>query len=127
MRILIAEDNLDNSEMLSRRLRKRGYEVMLAFDGAEAVREASSQLPDVILMDVSMPVMSGLEAAQELRKHDATRNIPIIALTAHAMSSDRQACIDSGCTSFATKPIDFAALIDLIERHHTPAHVWSIE
>jgi two-component system, cell cycle response regulator DivK len=123
MRILIAEDNVDNSEMLSRRLRKRGYEVLLAFDGSEAVREACSQLPDVILMDVSMPVMSGLEAAQELRRQEATRHIPIIALTAHAMSSDRQACIDAGCTSFATKPIDFAALIDLIEHHHNAAHV----
>lgn len=123
MRILIAEDNLDNSEMLSRRLRKRGYEVLLAFDGGQAVSAAQSQRPDVILMDVSMPVMSGLEAAQALRQIDATRDIPIIALTAHAMSSDRQACIDAGCTSFATKPIDFPALIDLIERHNSPVHV----
>jgi two-component system, cell cycle response regulator DivK len=119
MRVLIAEDNIDNSEMLSRRLRKRGYEVLHAFDGAQAVSEAEKQLPDVILMDISMPVMSGLEAAQALRQIDATQNIPIIALTAHAMSSDRQACIDSGCTSFATKPIDFPALIDLIERYNS--------
>ncbi len=118
MRILIAEDNADNREMLSRRLRKRGFEVLIAVDGGEAVRVARDELPDVILMDISMPVMSGLEAAQALRKIDATCNIPIIALTAHAMSSDRQACIDAGCTSFATKPIDFAALIDLIEHHH---------
>jgi two-component system, cell cycle response regulator DivK len=119
MRILIAEDNLDNSEMLSRRLRKRGFDVLLAFDGAEAVSVAERQLPDAILMDVSMPVMSGLEATRALREIDATRHIPIIALTAHAMSSDRQACIEAGCTSFATKPIDFLALIDLIERHNS--------
>jgi two-component system, cell cycle response regulator DivK len=121
LRVLIAEDNVDNSEMLSRRLRRHGYEVLLAFDGGQAVSEAQKQLPDVILMDVSMPVMSGLEAAQALRQIDATRHIPIIALTAHAMSSDHKACIDAGCTSYATKPIDFPALIDLIERHHCGA------
>jgi two-component system, cell cycle response regulator DivK len=117
MRILIAEDNADNRDMLSRRLQKRGYEVLLAHDGAEAVQQACTLLPDVILMDVSMPVMSGLEAAQALRKIEATRTMPIIALTAHAMSSDRQACIEAGCSSFTTKPIDFAALIGLIECH----------
>jgi two-component system, cell cycle response regulator DivK len=118
LRVLIAEDNRDNSDMLSRRLRKRGYDVLLAFDGGEAVSETEKHLPDVVLMDVSMPVMSGLEAAKALRQIESTRDIPIIALTAHAMSSDRQACIDAGCTSFATKPIDFPALIDLIERHN---------
>jgi two-component system, cell cycle response regulator DivK len=117
MRILIAEDNPDNREMLSRRLRKRGYDILLAQDGAEAVESAQNHLPDVILMDVSMPVMSGLEAAKMLRSIHSTQDIPIIALTAHAMPSDRQACIEAGCTSFATKPIDFPALIDLIERH----------
>jgi two-component system, cell cycle response regulator DivK len=118
MRILIAEDNPDNREMLSRRLRKRGYDILLAEDGAEAVEHAQTHLPDVILMDVSMPVMSGLEAAQQLRTISSTKAIPIIALTAHAMPSDRQACMEAGCTSFATKPIDFPALIDLIERHN---------
>jgi two-component system, cell cycle response regulator DivK len=118
MRILIAEDNPDNREMLSRRLRRRGYDIVLAQDGAEAVQAAQAQAPDVILMDVSMPVMSGLEAARALRALPATQAIPIIALTAHAMPSDRQACIEAGCNSFATKPIDFPALIDLIERHN---------
>jgi two-component system, cell cycle response regulator DivK len=117
MRILIAEDNADNRDMISRRLKKRGYEIALAHDGAEAVRDATALQPDLILMDISMPVMSGLEATAAIRKIDTIKHIPIIALTAHALHSDREACKAAGCNEFATKPLDFVALIDLIEKY----------
>lgn len=115
MRILIAEDHADNREMLTRRLERRGYEVHTAENGQEAVERAQSLTPDLILMDISMPVMSGLEATRALRKLPATRTIKIIALTAHAMDSARQECMDAGCDAFATKPVDFAALLSTIE------------
>lgn len=115
MRILIAEDHPDNREMLTRRLERRGYEVHTAENGAEAVDRAQSLSPDLILMDISMPVMSGLEATRTLRGIPETRDIKIIALTAHAMDTARQECMDAGCNAFATKPVDFAALLNTIE------------
>ncbi len=115
MRILIAEDHPDNREMLTRRLERRGYEVHTAENGAEAVDRAQSLNPDLILMDISMPVMSGLEATRTLRGIAATADIKIIALTAHAMDTARQECMDAGCNAFATKPVDFAALLNTIE------------
>jgi CheY-like chemotaxis protein len=115
MRVLLAEDNPDNREMLVRRLERRGFTVDCAEDGALAVTAANQNRPDVILMDVSMPVMSGLEATKALRAAPATADLKIIALTAHAMGSAREDCLAAGCDAFATKPVDFAALVEMIK------------
>ena len=117
MRILIAEDHPDNREMLTRRLERRGYEVHVAENGAEAVEMATALIPDLILMDISMPVMSGIEATRALRQNAAVAGIKIVALTAHAMESARRECMDAGCDDFATKPVDFASLMTLIESY----------
>ena len=117
MRILIAEDHQDNREMLSRRLERRGYEIHVAENGAEAVEQARAVAPDLILMDISMPVMSGIEATRALRQTPEGRRIKIVALTAHAMDSARRECMEAGCDDFATKPVDFAGLVALIERY----------
>ncbi len=114
MRLLLADDNADNRDMLSRRLRRRGHEVILAEDGSQAVAAARSGSFDLVLMDVSMPVMCGLEATRVLRSEAGTAALPIIALTAHASPTDRRAALDAGCDDFATKPIDFAALSTMI-------------
>ena len=115
MRVLLAEDNADNREMLTRRLERRGFIVDVAEDGALAVDAANNNRPDVVLMDVSMPVMSGLEATRALRAAPETADLKIIALTAHAMSGARDECLAAGCDAFATKPVDFAALLDTIQ------------
>lgn len=117
MRILIAEDHPDNREMLTRRLERRGYEVHVAENGAEAVEKAQVCAPDLILMDISMPVMSGIEATRTLRKTPSVAHVKIVALTAHAMESARQECMEAGCDDFATKPVDFAGLVALIEKY----------
>ncbi len=118
MRILIAEDHPDNREMLTRRLERRGYEVHVAENGAEAVEKAKVCSPDLILMDISMPVMSGIEATRMLRSGgDDIAAVKIVALTAHAMESARQECLEAGCDDFATKPVDFAGLVALIEKY----------
>lgn len=124
MRILIAEDHPDNREMLTRRLERRGYEVQCAENGAIAVEMAQTCAPDLILMDISMPVMSGIEATRALRQLPSTSSVKIVALTAHAMESARRECMEAGCDDFATKPVDFAGLIALIEKH-MPANVVS--
>jgi two-component system, cell cycle response regulator DivK len=123
MRILIAEDHPDNREMLSRRLERRGYEVHVAENGAEAVSMAKSCAPDLILMDISMPVMSGIEATRVLRQSPEGARYKIVALTAHAMESARRECMEAGCDDFATKPVDFAGLVALIERYASPSMV----
>lgn len=115
MRVLLAEDNPDNREMLARRLERRGFVVDCAEDGALAVAAANQNKPDVVLMDVSMPVMSGLEATKALRAAPGTADLKIIALTAHAMGSAREDCLAAGCDAFATKPVDFAALVEMIK------------
>ncbi|HVY83958.1 MAG TPA: response regulator [Caulobacterales bacterium] len=117
MRILIAEDHPDNREMLTRRLERRGYEVHVAENGAEAVEKARTCSPDLILMDISMPVMSGIEATRALRQSPDVSSVKIVALTAHAMDSARQECMDAGCDDFATKPVDFTGLVALIEKY----------
>jgi CheY-like chemotaxis protein len=118
MRILIAEDHPDNREMLTRRLERRGYEVHVAENGAEAVEKAKAVAPDLILMDISMPVMSGIEATKALRQSSGNvAGVKIVALTAHAMESARRECMEAGCDDFATKPVDFAGLMSLIERY----------
>lgn len=115
MRILVAEDNPDNMEMLLRRLQRKGFEVHAVTNGKQAVNAVSFVNPDVILMDISMPIMSGLEAAMEIRKKEGDLSrVPIIALTAHAMESDKEKCLKAGCNEFATKPVDFSALLEMI-------------
>ena len=115
-KILLVEDNEDNRDMLSRRLERKDFIVALAVDGQDGVNKAKEELPDIILMDMSLPVMDGWEATKALKASPETGNIPIIALTAHAMSSDREKAIEAGCDDYDTKPVDFKRLIDKIEK-----------
>ena len=116
-KILLVEDDEMNRDMLSRRLMKRGYEVAIATDGAEGVEMARSTTPDIVLMDMSLPVMDGWTATKELKEDDATAHIPVIALTAHAMAGDREKYLSLGFDEYVTKPIvDEDVLIDAIER-----------
>ena len=115
-KILLVEDNEMNRDMLSRRLLKRGYEVEAAVDGAEGVKKAQMLAPDLILMDMSLPVMHGWDATREIKGDPATRGIPVIALTAHAMTGDREKALDAGCDEFETKPIELPRLIEKIEK-----------
>jgi CheY-like chemotaxis protein len=117
-KLLLAEDHDDNREMLMRRLDRSGYEVRGAVDGADAVQQALDWRPDVVLMDVSMPVMSGLEATAKIRQKIG-KSMRIIALTAHAMTESREACLEAGCDAFASKPIDLPALLTEIEHQLT--------
>ena len=114
-RILLVEDNEMNRDMLSRRLIKRGYEVTVAVDGVQGVTMARSDLPDLILMDMSLPVMSGWDATTALKRDDQTKAIPVLALTAHSMSGDYERALAAGCDDFDTKPIDLARLLEKIE------------
>ena len=115
MRILVAEDNVENQEIIRRRLERSGHDVFIAENGREAVEMAQSELPELILMDISMPVLSGLEATIEIRQVAEIADLPIIALTAHAMEGDKARCLAAGCNAFATKPIRFSELRKLIE------------
>lgn len=114
-KILLVEDNEMNRDMLSRRLERRGYEVVLAVDGPSGVDMAQTQAPDLVLMDMSLPVLDGWEATRRLKADDATKHIPIIALTAHAMSSDRDKALDAGCDDYDTKPVELPRLLMKIE------------
>ena len=114
-RILLVEDNEMNRDMLSRRLRKRGHEVLLALDGLEGIEKATAEKPEIILLDMSLPVLDGWEAARRLKADEKTREIPVIALTAHAMAGDRQRCLDAGADDYDTKPIDFKGLLEKID------------
>lgn len=114
MRILVAEDNLENQEIIRRRLERAGHAVSIAANGVEAVERAKTEEPDLILMDISMPVMSGIEATQAIRRTPGGVRVPIIALTAHAMEGDAEKCLAVGCDAFATKPVRFGDLLDLI-------------
>ena len=111
MRILLVEDNPENRDMLSRRLIRRGYEIEFAEDGEEAVRKARDVSPALILMDLSLPVMDGWEATRRIKGDASTAAIPVIALTAHAMASDRQLALDAGCDDYDTKPVDLERLL----------------
>jgi two-component system, cell cycle response regulator DivK len=113
-RILLVEDNEMNRDMLSRRLERKGHTVTLALDGAEGLHKARTEAPDLILMDMSLPVVDGWEATRQLKADHATAGIPIIALTAHAMASDEQKARDAGCDDFDTKPIELPRLLDKI-------------
>ncbi|MFB3777777.1 MAG: response regulator [Bryobacteraceae bacterium] len=114
-RILLVEDNDLNCDMLSRRLERRGYEVVLAGDGLQAIHHARSVRPDLILMDMSLPAMDGWEATRLLKEDGATRKIPVLALTAHALAGDRDRAIDAGCDDYDTKPVEFERLLRKIE------------
>jgi two-component system, cell cycle response regulator DivK len=114
-KILIVEDNEMNRDMLSRRLQRKGYAVVLAVNGGEGVDMALSQTPDLILMDMSLPVLDGWEATRRLKAADETRSIPVIALTAHAMSGDREKALEAGCDDYDTKPIELPRLLGKIE------------
>lgn len=114
-KILLVEDNEMNRDMLSRRLLRKGYEVVLALDGAQGVQLAHSETPDLILMDMSLPVMNGWEATKSIKQAPETGAIPVIALTAHAMSTDRDQALQAGCDDYDTKPIELPRLLEKIE------------
>ena len=114
-KILVVEDNEMNRDMLTRRLQRRGYEVIIALDGAEGLAMAQSESPALVLMDISLPVLDGWEATRQLKMAPETKSIPVIALTAHAMSGDRERCIEAGCDDFDTKPVEIARLVGKIE------------
>ena len=114
-KILLIEDNEMNRDMLSRRLERKGYTVAVAVDGAEGLDKVKVEQPDLVLMDMSLPVLDGWEATRRLKADEATRRIPIIALTAHAMTSDEQKAREAGCDDFDTKPIELPRLLQKIE------------
>ena len=114
-RILLVEDNALNRDMLSRRLARRGYEVLMANDGLEALGMAASTRPALVLMDMGLPLMDGWETTRRLKANAALRAIPVIALTAHAMEGDRARALAAGCDDFDTKPIEFERLLGKIE------------
>jgi CheY-like chemotaxis protein len=114
-KILLVEDNEMNRDMLSRRLERRGYEVVIAVDGEQGVALAQSTHPDLILMDMSLPVIDGWEATRRLKAKEGVKSTPIIALTAHAMSGDREKALEAGCDDYDTKPIELPRLLGKIE------------
>ena len=114
MKILLVEDNELNRDMLTRRLKRKGFTVLCAENGQEGIDVAKSETPDIILMDLSLPVVDGWTAAERLKADASTKSIPIIALTAHAMKGDREKALEAGCDDYDTKPIDFERLLDKI-------------
>lgn len=114
-KILIVEDNEMNRDMLSRRLARQGFEVALAIDGQQGVDMTASEKPDLVLMDMSLPVINGWEATAKIKSNPDTGGIPVIALTAHAMAEDREKCIAAGCDDFDTKPVDLPRLLEKIK------------
>lgn len=118
--ILVVEDNEMNRDMLCRRLARKGYEILVAQDGIQGIDRARLEIPDLIVMDLSLPRIDGWEATRRLKADEATRGIPIIALTAHAMSTDRDKALAAGCDDFDTKPVDFRRLMEKIERALSP-------
>jgi CheY-like chemotaxis protein len=114
-KVLLVEDNALNRDMLSRRLLRSGFNVVMAEDGKQGIASAYTEGPDVILMDMSLPEIDGWEATRRLKSDASTRRIPVIALTAHAMSSDRQRCLEAGCDDYDTTPVDFQRLLGKIQ------------
>jgi CheY-like chemotaxis protein len=122
-RVLLVEDNEMNRDMLSRRLIRQGFEVMIAVDGAEGLSMARDMLPDLVLMDMSLPLVDGWEATRQLKSAEQTKSIPVIALTAHAMAGDRDKALEAGCDDYDTKPIELPRLLEKMRRllGQTPA------
>jgi CheY-like chemotaxis protein len=114
-KILLVEDNEMNRDMLSRRLARKGYEVVIAIDGQQGIEMARSETPDLILMDMSLPVVDGWEATRQLKSAPETQSIPVIALTAHAMAGDREKAVEAGCNDYDIKPIELPRLLEKIE------------
>ena len=114
-KILLVEDNAMNRDMLSRRLARKGYEVAIAIDGQQGIDMARSESPDLILMDMSLPVVDGWEATRQLKSAPETQSIPVIALTAHAMAGDREKAVEAGCNDYDIKPIELPRLLEKIE------------
>ena len=115
-KILPVEDNEMNRDMLSRRLERKGFEVIIAVDGAMGVAMSAAERPDIILMDMSLPVLDGWEATRQVKASAETSSIPVIALTAHAMSGDKDKALAAGCDEYETKPVEFARLLEKIEK-----------
>jgi CheY-like chemotaxis protein len=115
-RLLYVEDNEMNRDMLSRRLQRRGFEVLIASDGEQGVAMAAAEKPDLILMDMSLPVLDGWQATRRLKAAPETKGIPVIGLTAHAMATDRDRCLEAGCDDYDTKPVELGRLLEKIER-----------
>ena len=113
-KLLLVEDNEMNRDLISRRLKRRGYEIALAVDGGEAVEKATSEAPSLILMDMGLPVLDGYEATRRIKASDGTRALPIIGLSAHAMSGDADKAIEAGCDDYDTKPINKAKLVEMV-------------
>ena len=116
-KILLVEDNEMNRDMLTRRLERKGFEVVIAVDGQAGIDMATSSSPDIILMDLSLPVIDGWEATRKIKADPATQSIPVIALTAHAMAGDEQRALEAGCDDYDTKPIDLKRLLGKIENY----------
>ena len=114
-KILLVEDNEMNRDMLSRRLQRKGFAVVMAEDGKAGVAMAASELPDLILLDMSLPLVDGWEVARQIKAGPTTKGIPIIALTAHAMAGDREKALEAGCDEYDTKPVEFPRLLSKIE------------
>ncbi len=114
-KILLVEDNEMNRDMLSRRLLKKGFDLVMALDGEQAIEMANSEAPDLILMDISLPGLDGWEATRRIKAMPETRAIPVIALTAHAMAGDREKSLEAGCDDYDTKPVEFPRLLGKIE------------
>jgi CheY-like chemotaxis protein len=114
-KILLVEDNEMNRDMLSRRLERKGYEVVMAVDGQAGLEMASAEKPDLILMDMSLPVLNGWEATRQIKANPDTKTIPVIALTAHAMANDREKALEAGCEDYDTKPIEMPRLLEKME------------
>jgi CheY-like chemotaxis protein len=114
-KILLVEDNEMNRDMLSRRLERRGHQILIAVDGEQGVAVAQAEAPDLILMDMSLPVLDGWAATRQLKTSPETKAIPIIALTAHAMAGDQEKCLAAGCDDYDTKPIEFSRLLEKIQ------------
>lgn len=114
MKILYVEDNEDNIYVLKKRLARAGHEVLVAMDGAQGVAMANSEKPDLILMDLSLPVMNGWDATKQLKAEEATKHIPVIALSAHAMTGARESALEAGCNDFDTKPVELKRLLEKI-------------
>ena len=115
-KVLVVEDNEMNRDMLSRRLQRRGYEVVVSVDGEDGVNKARSESPDIILMDMDLPVLDGWAATKMLKAAPETQTIPVIALTAHAMAGDREKALEAGCDDYDTKPVEFSRLLEKMEK-----------